>query len=197
MSFRAVAVLDFKINLMFELLTSAQRHIKPDIPSARLRRTLQIRIQQRGTKGDLFLTQFWAIIVHDGRRGFGPKDAKFLVFFVDPADDPRGPTPNRAADQRKLTAAEFQAALDRNKALEQINPSGGPMQHMIIVKDASGAPGRVSGVPARPFFLDLGAQRFESLVDDIVIREMDKFVSSQIIVERLTARGTLGSFPRP
>ncbi len=193
MSFRAPAIADFRVDLMFELLTEARTVIRPAIPSKRLARRLAIRIKARGLKGDLFLPQFWAVIHHDGRRGFGPRGAKFLVYFVNPDNDPRNPTPDRAANQRKLTRGEFQTALAKNDSLERSNPGGGPFQHMIIVKTPDGDPARVGPARGSFFFQGTAARRFEASVDRIVLRELDAFVSREIIVEDITASGTLGT----
>ncbi len=192
MSFLAPALADFRTDLMFELLTDARAEIRPAIPSKRLQSRLQVRIKPRGLKGDLFLPQFWAVIHHDGRRGFGPRSAKFLVFFVNVADDPRQPTPDRAASQSRLTPGQFKDGLEKNKALEKTNPGGGPMQHMIIMKTPSGAPTRVGPARGTFFFQGQAAKRFENSVDDTVFRELDAFIQREIITEEIVARGELG-----
>lgn len=192
MSFSRTAVAAFRRELMFELLTEARSDIRPGIPSKRLRSKLQVRIKEKGLKGDLFLPQFWAVIHHDGRRGFGPRGAKFLVYFVHPENDPRQPTPNRAANQRKLTRGEFQSALERNDAMEKVNPAGGPFQWMIIVKTPDGDPARVGPARGTFFFEGAAAKRFENRVDDIVFKELDAFIRREIIHEDITASGNLG-----
>lgn len=195
MTFTGPELLDFRLNTMFELLSVAQSNIRPDIPSRTLRRTLQLRVPNNrgGREGDLFLPQFWATIVHDGRSGFGPKTAKFLTYFQDPDDDPRKPTPARAAQQRSLTRAEFYAGVAENKRREQVNPGGGPMQFMLIIKTAKGLPGRVGPAAAQPFFLGPGAKRFEAQAPDIVFRELDKLILAGAVAlsERAVARGII------
>lgn len=193
MSFSRTSIADFRVDLMFELLTEARRIIRPAIPSKRLRDRLQVRIKPRGLKGDLFLPQFWAVIHHDGRRGFGPRGAKFLVYFVDPDDDPRGPTPDRASDQVRLSRSQFQDALAKNDSLEASNPGAGPFQHMIIVKTPDGDPARVGPARGTPFFQGVAAKRFESSVDGIVFRELDAFIMREIITEEITTTVNLGS----
>lgn len=180
----------FKLDLLDKLLRRADVVIRPRIPSTTLRSAMRQRIDlsnNRRAKGDLFIPHFWAVMVHDGTRSFGPKAANFLVYFVNEADDPRKPTPERAADVRRLTREEFQAGVAENRRLEQLNPGGGPQQHMIVVKTPRGRPGRVAAKPARPFFSE-GGRGFESQVDNIVFREFDAFVLRNIVTERISTR---------
>ena len=195
MSFSGPEITDFRIHLMFTLLADAQSSIRPAIPSKRLRRRLRLRIpnSQGGRKGDLFLTQFWAVIVHDGRNAVGPKNAKFLVYFVNADDDPRQPTPDRAASQRRLSRSEFQSALAINDSMEHSNPGGGPFQHMIIVKTPDGSPARVGPATGSFFFQGAAARRFENRVDDIVFRELEAFIRRELIDEDITTSVDLGN----
>lgn len=172
----------FKFQLLDKLLSAADRVIRPQIPSRRLRPKLQKVFdlkQTRRAKGGLFLSPFWAVMLHDGHRSFGPKTANFLVYYADEADDPRKPTPDRVADVRRLTKNEFDAGMDRNKELENFNPAGGPMQHMLIVKTPTGRPGRVGASPATNFFSE-GGKTFEAQVDDIVFAMFNAFVKRNV-----------------
>lgn len=183
--FTGPAIRAFTTDLMDSLLLQAAVLISPKIPSRTLRDALQRR--NFGLKGDLFIPHFWALFVHDGRGPFGPKSARFLVFFQDPNDDPRKPTPEREASARKLTRGEFDAGIAENRRLQALNPTGGPMQHMIVVRNRDGSPGRVGGVRGS-FFFTVGAQQFERKVDKIVLERFDRFVKSHIINETVTAR---------
>lgn len=193
MAFTKEEITFFKLALLDKLLTKADAVIRPQIPSRRLRQAM-VKVfdvsQTRRARGALFITHFWAVMLHDGHRAFGPKDAKFLVYFVNEDDDPRKPTPRRAADVRRLTRDEFNAGLQRNRDLEIQNPSGGTMQHMIIVKSPRGRPGRVGATPPRPFFSE-GGKAFESQVDDIVFAEFDAFVRKNTPTDSQTARFTI------
>ena len=91
MTFSTDGIVLFKLELLDTLLTAADRVIRPQIPSRRLRPRLQKTFdvkQRRRAKGGLFLSPFWAVMLHDGHRAFGPKTAKFLVYFVNEDDDP-------------------------------------------------------------------------------------------------------------
>lgn len=183
----------FKLALLDKLLTAADRVIRPQIPSRRLRQAM-VKVfdvsQTRRAKGALFITHFWAVMVHDGSRAFGPKSAKFLVYFVNEDDDPRKPTPRRAADVRRLTKDEFNDGVQRNKELHLQNPGSGTMQHMIIVKTPRGRPARVGATAPSPFFAE-GGKAFESRVDDIVFAEFDAFVKKNTPTDSQTARFTI------
>jgi hypothetical protein len=178
MAFTAEEISFFKLSLLDKLLTRADRVIRPQIPSRRLRqamvKTFDISKPRRAI-GGLFITHFWAVMLHDGHRSFGPKNAKFLVYFVNEDDDPRKPTPRRAADVRRLTRGEFNDGLERNRSMQIQNPSGGSMQHMIIVKTPSGRAARVGASPATNFFSE-GGKSFEKTADDLIFAEFDAFV---------------------
>ncbi len=170
---------------MRKLLDKAYFVIKPQIPSRQLRDALQRR--NRGLEGDLFLPHYWAVIVHDGRGSFGPSSAKFLVYFQNPDDDPRKPTPQRAANQSSLTPTQFRAGVAENRRREAANPGGGPFQFMIIVVNDDGSPGRVGPASGTPFFSQ-GGRAFENAADDIVFRELDRFIRREVPREFKKAR---------
>jgi hypothetical protein len=178
----------FKIDLLQSLLRRADIVIRPQIPSTRLRQAMFQRIDtasRRIARGSLFIPHYWAIMVHDGHRAFKAKQARFLVYFADENDDPRKPNPERLADQRRLTKDEFQAGLERNRALESTNPTGGPMQHMIIVKTPRGAPAAVGPTAPSPFFSQ-GGKAFERQVDDLVFSQFEAFVIANLVKETKT-----------
>lgn len=192
MTFSRDDILAFKVELLSRLLAEAAAEIRPKIPSRTLQRSMVPRIDVRGrnAKGDLFIAEFWALFVHDGTRAFGPSNAKFLVYFVNPADDPRKPggvTPRRASQVRRLTEAEFRAGLAENARLARLNPGGGPMQHMIIVRTPSGSPGRV-GPKEGSFFFERGAEGFEGRVDELVSEAFNRFVCGSGPGESLVTR---------
>lgn len=179
----------FKIALLDELLKKADAVIRPRIPSRTLRQAMRKTFDVKGrriSKGSLFIPHYWAVMVHDGRRAFKAKEAKFLVYFAQEADDPRKPNPQRLADQRRLTRDEFHAGLAVNRRLANVNPQGGPQQHMIIVKTPKGTPGTVGGAPGTPFFTDF-AEPFERQVPGIVLARFDSFIRRNVFTETKTA----------
>ncbi len=194
MTFSTDGIVLFKLELLDKLLTAADHVIRPQIPSRRLRPRLTKVFdvsQTRRAKGGLFLSPFWAVMLHDGHRAFGPKRAKFLVYYVNESDDPRKPTPDRASDVRRLSKDEFNDGMQRNRELETFNPSGGSMQHMIVVKTPGGRPARIGASPPAPFFSE-GGKAFEAQADDIVFAEFDAFVKANIPTDAQTVRFKLG-----
>ena len=194
MTFSTDGITLFKFELLDKLLSAAKRVIQPKIPSRRLRPRLQKVFdlkQSRRAKGGLFLSPFWAVMLHDGHRAFGPKNSRFLVYFADEDDDPRKPTPDRVSETRRLTRDEFDAGMDRNKEMEAFNPGGGAMQHMIVVKSPRGRPARVGASPPTNFFSE-GGKAFETLADDIVFAMFDDFVKRNVVKDSQTVRFKLG-----
>ena len=194
MTFSTDGITLFKFELLDKLLTAAEQVIRPLIPSRRLRPRLQKVFdlkQRRRAKGGLFLSPFWAVMLHDGHRAFGPKRAKFLVYYTDEDDDPRKPTPDRVADTRRLTKDEFDKGMVRNRELSNLNPAGGEFQHMIVVKTPRGRPARVGASPPAPFFSE-GGKAFESQADDIIFAEFDAFVKRNVPKDSQKVRFTLG-----
>lgn len=190
MSFSNDEITFFKLALLDDLLTRADIVIRPRIPSSTLRQAMRKTFDVKGrkfSKGSLFIPHYWAVMVHDGRRSFGPKEANFLVYFAQEIDDPRKPNPERLSDQRRLTREEFQAGLAENRRLQVGNPSQGPMQHMIVVKTPAGAKTRVGPTAASPFFKE-GAKPFERQVDGIIRAKFDAFVKRNVFSEQKTAR---------
>lgn len=175
----------FKVDLLDALLRRAEIVIRPKIPSRTLRRAMVKRFdlnKRNKFVGSLFITHFWAVMLHDGHRAFGPKRTKFLVYFVNEADDPRKPTPARANRVPRLTKEQFAAGMARNKQLQLANPGGGPFQHMIVVVTPSGKPGRVAASAPTNFFSE-GGKEFEREVDDIILQKLNNFVLKNVVSE--------------
>lgn len=194
MTFSPDGIVLFKLDLLDKLLTAADRVIRPQIPSRRLRPRLQKVFdlsKKKRVVGGLFLSPFWAVMLHDGHRSFGPKTAKFLVYFANEDDDPRKPTPDRAADVRRLSKDEFNDGMARNRELEIFNPSGGAFQHMVVVKSPTGRPARVGASPATNFFSE-GGKAFEARADDIVFAAFDAFVKANAPTDSQRVRFVLG-----
>jgi hypothetical protein len=122
--------------------------VRPRIGSSTLRAAARLVVERLGEESvaSIFIPHYWAVYYHDGRGAFSAPQGRFLVFFPNPADDPRleGGRPERAAGARRLTADEFRAGLDENqRRLEE----GGP-PYMIVVRS-------VGPAGAHPFFDEL------------------------------------------
>ena len=87
--------------------------------SRTLARSLKIEIRPDGAY--LVIPHYWAVYVHDGRRGFS-KPGGFLIYYRNPAQDPRfngRQTPERARDVRPLTPREFREAKRLNRVAKK------------------------------------------------------------------------------
>lgn len=95
----------------------AIRKARPGIPSRALRRALNLFVVNDRV-ARMQIPHFWALYVHDGRGPFGPRRAKFLVWFRNPKRDPRlapsGVTPVRARNIKRLSREEFVRGLQEN-----------------------------------------------------------------------------------
>lgn len=154
------------------------------IPSEQLREKLTPRVHSP-TAGDLFLTPYWALFVHDGHGVIAPTRAKFLVYYADRQDDPRRPggqSPDRLVDERRLTKREFTSGLAENRRRQQTNPSGGPNQFMIVVSNADGSPGKSGPARGTPFFETLMAP-FEDSAEDLIYNHLEAYVLRQLFDE--------------
>ena len=171
----------FSRNLIEKLLTAAEPVALAAIPSEQLKEQLRPRIHNRFS-GDLFITSYWAIFVHDGHGPISPVRARFLVYYRDRANDPRRPdgrTPDRLSEERRLTRSEFQHGIAENRRLRQLNPGAGPSQFMLIVKDKDGRPMSSGPAKAQPFF-ETGMLPFENIAEDLIYTELDRFVRGML-----------------
>ena len=146
------------------------RRVRGLIGSSTLRKAVELLVDASKNEARLVIPHYWAEFYHDGRPGFGPATAKWLVFFADPEDDPRKPTPQRASQMRRLTEDEFNEGLQINgerKAtgqppymyvVQSVGPAG---KHPFFDQLAQGSATRNGPVIARIF--DAEIQR---LVDE-------------------------------
>ena len=92
--------------LLRSFLVQGKAQALPMIPSAQLRAGL-ITIEEAKGRGKLHVPHYWALYIHDGRGpapGGGAGD-KILVWFKDPANDPRYPGgiyPVRLSDRKSV-----------------------------------------------------------------------------------------------
>ena len=93
-------------------------------------RTLRqaLKIERTDTGFVLSVPHYWAAFFHDGRGTVNARPGHKLVFYKNPAEDPRiaGGYPVRLSDVRKLTRAEFYRDLRAGKLIvtERVGPSG-------------------------------------------------------------------------
>lgn len=96
------------------------------------------------TEARLYIPHYWAVYVNDGRRAFSARNTVFLVWFRNPADDPRfsgSTTPERRSQVRRLTPGEWDGFLEDNrKAISE-----GRQTPMIVAR-------HVGPVSAKKFF---------------------------------------------
>ena len=112
---------------------------KKGIPSKTLKQGLQIVKDSDGDRV-LYIPHFWAIYVHDGRGAIKMPKGSFMVFFRDPANDPRrqkGKTPVRANELRRLTQSEFQRGLELNRIARKV----GATPYMYVTPYVKGVQG--------------------------------------------------------
>lgn len=172
---------EFAFEVMDRLTREAVPHALSVIPSEQLKAKLQPRVLTH-TTGDLFITSYWALFVHDGHGEIRPSRARFLVYYVNRDDDPRRPggqAPDRAADERRLTRSEFAFGIAENRRRQQTNPSGGPNQFMIVVRNDDGTPGTTGPAAGVPFFETL-MEPFEREAEDLLYDLLEEFVLSEL-----------------
>lgn len=179
----------FSNKLLRQLLALGVLTAKPSIPSTTLREALRPIVDLPGQVGRLHITHYWALFVHDGRRGgFGPKRGRYLVWFRDPKQDPRlrgGKTPARAAQLRQLTGAQWRAGLKANRAAR----AAGQPPVMIVT------PWVAKGTKARPFFSNDaggGMASFPAKARELIGAEFSAYVGRFVVSEKDVAVGGLG-----
>ncbi len=124
------------------------------IGSSTLRAAARLMVDGAAGTATLLVPHYWAVFYHDGRGGFEAPSGRFLVFFEDPADDPRleGGRPERLSQVRRLTREEFHAGLEENQTRAEL---GGP-PFMRVVR-------AVGPAPAHPFFDQLAVGAAERM----------------------------------
>jgi len=140
------------------------------IGSVTLREAARLIVDAFAGHAEIFIPHYWAEFYHDGHGSFGPTDARVLVFFADPDDDPRIDSgyPVRASELRRLTRDEYLEGLDRN--LE--NKEAGLEPFMFVLPSVGPSAGE-------PFFDDLSRGAAQRL-DPIALGELDAYVQEVI-----------------
>ena len=111
---------------------------------------------------ELVWPHYWAVYYHDGRGPLRPVNGKYLVYFLDPEDDPRFQNgyPVRASDVKRLELSpeEFKAAIRSGK--------------MIVTNYVGPAKGKR--------FIDRIARRAAKIVGPLVQREFRQHVKAAL-----------------
>jgi hypothetical protein len=184
----------FKRRLVGRLAREGMKIARPNIRkgvgsgfgSKTLASALRVNIYNNETAA-LYIPHYWAIFVHDGRGGFGPKNQGFYVWFRDPNDDPRligGKTPERLYQKRRLTAAEYREGLRRNR--RHLDNGGDPYDMPMIVTRIV----RRGMAPSQFFSNRHGMRGFAKRAGTIAKRDFSAHVKSRL-GSLLNVRGTV------
>ncbi len=154
------------------------RQARGVIDSSTLRAALRVLIDPSKREARLFIPHYWAVYYHDGRSAFAASNTTFLIFYANPQDDPRFPgpqTPQRLANVRKLTPAEFQNGLRINAERRASNLP----PFMFVVR----AVGSTTGT----FFFDndVGMEGFSQRVSSVEgeqARIFDEWVQRELVI---------------
>jgi len=144
------------------------------IGSSTLRAAARLVIDAQAGQAAIVIPHYWAVFYHDGRPGFEAPAGRSLVFFANPADDPRldGGRPVTLDDVRHLTPEEFRAGLDANE--EAAAAGGAPFMFVL----------RAVGPAAPHPFFDQLAEGAAGRMDPIALAALDAFVQEQVDAER-------------
>ena len=119
--------------IALKLARAARTQARKVIESRKLKKAIQTRVfrQSRRTMvGQLHIPHYWAVYYHDGRRGFGPDTKKVLVWYKNPAKDPRREPdggPVRAKNIIPLDEKQFRDAKEGNELYirRRVGPAAG------------------------------------------------------------------------
>jgi len=127
---------------------------------------LTVRVSQASPgRSNVYIPHYWAIFVHDGRGPFGPRSAKWLVWYKNPFEDPRledGVRQKRFKDTRRLTKDQFQTDLALGK--------------LIITKRVT-----ESMRPNRFFDNDDGMRGFSNSLSKIIPKTFSSYVRDNVV----------------
>lgn len=115
--------------------------VRKIIGSRTLRAAIRLIINESEERGDLFIPHYWAIWYHDGRGSVSPVNARKLVFFDNPSDDPRlrgRKRPVRESDVNRLTRRQYEDGLRVNRDRARLG-----LRPFMFVVDSVG--------PSKPF----------------------------------------------
>lgn len=177
---------EFQEAILDALGVLALRMARKAIPSQTLKDALVFE-KLTLDKARLFIPHYWALYQHDGRGPVYPRRATVLVYYADPADDPRlvDGYPVRMSDIRRLSYADWAEGWRRNRQMEADNPGGGSMQFMIVREHS----GPTAPTKSYPFF-EAGMQGMpeeaRQVIDRAIRIEFDKLAINETDTVRLT-----------
>jgi len=116
---RKVPLADLKERFLAELGKLALDKARGKVESKTLRDALRIELRPDIFGVSVGAPHYWAIYYHDGRGPVRAAPGKWLVYFKDPADDPRIKRgyPVRAADIIRLSRSQFLEALAKDQLI--------------------------------------------------------------------------------
>lgn len=116
----------FKQRLYEQIGRIAKVIARQAIDSETLKDSLMIELRPTSDQIIVGVPHYWAIYYHDGRGPIRAKPGRWLVYFKDPAEDPRiaNGYPVRAADIVRLTREQFMEGLARGQLI--VTKSVGP-----------------------------------------------------------------------
>lgn len=142
---------DAKTALLAEIGVLARKQARAKLDSETLKKSLFVDLLPQTSQVVVGVPHYWAIYYHDGRGPIRAKPGKWLVYFKDPADDPRikAGYPVRASDIIHLTREQFLAALAANLLIvtKSVGPAG---PHPFFTRGMDGFQDKVHE-PARKF----------------------------------------------
>lgn len=88
--------------------------IRPDVPSKTLQEAMRVRVSKGAAS--VYIPHYWAVYFHDTRAAFGPRKKRWLVWFANPADDPRlqPKPPERYDPNNRLSKEDWDEGLAEN-----------------------------------------------------------------------------------
>lgn len=148
---RRLPIADAKQRLLAEIGQLARRQAASKIQSETLRASLFVDIVPTENTVRVGVPHYWAIYYHDGRGPVRAQPGKFLVYFKDPAKDPRiaNGYPERAASIVRLSREEFKEALARDELIV-VKSVGPAAPHPFFTRGMDGFQDKVHE-PARQF----------------------------------------------
>lgn len=148
---KRIPLADAKQRLLAEIGLLARRQAASKIQSETLRAALFVDIVPTEDAVRVGVPHYWAIYYHDGRGPVRAKPGKWLVYFKDPAKDPRIQSgyPERAASIVRLSREEFQEALARDELIV-VKSVGPAAPHPFFTRGMDGFQDKVHE-PARRF----------------------------------------------
>lgn len=172
----------FYSDAMRALANAAMDRARPKIRSRALQQGLKITKGRKPNIAYLYIPHYWAVYLHDDRNAFGPRRARWLVWFENPADDPRlaGGYPERFADVKRLTKEQFRQGMVENR----LRRAHGERPFMHVRKFAPGRKGDE--------FFSVGLKDMDDVADSIMPAIFDKFVRSVVPREQRTTKVRLG-----